>query len=296
VIASLGRLAVTRRLDLPKGVRVIGVGGSTIGGSGRTPLSIAVVDALAKRGVDVALIGHAYRAHPKIARRVSPSDALELVGDEALLAARMLDGAAPVFVAPRRADAIELAARTHRTLVVDRLLQARPAPLARSLLAVEEAEPWGSGRIFPFGNLVAPRESLIGTSDEVIGIGGPSALRVLHGAFLAGRHASIASLASLRVGLVSTIARPERVVRTLEKHGIVPRVRHFGRDHAPLGRLALARLASSARRHSLDVWLADAKTAIALPERMGASVGCLDVQLALSTELVDRLANAQPRC
>src|SRR6266576_2290654 len=71
---SISASRVRRKLTLPQATSVIGIGGSTLGGSYKTPFSIAVARALAERGERVALVGHAYRAKPGRARRVTPAD------------------------------------------------------------------------------------------------------------------------------------------------------------------------------------------------------------------------------
>jgi len=74
---------LVRSVAVPADVRVVAVGGATLGGSGKTPLAIACARELAKQGARVAFVGHAYRAHPGRARLVSPDDSLAEVGDEA---------------------------------------------------------------------------------------------------------------------------------------------------------------------------------------------------------------------
>src|SRR5271155_2411411 len=83
---------LVRTLVVPGHVRVVAVGGATLGGSGKTPLAIACARELARQGARVAFVGHAYRARPGRARVVLPSDALDEVGDEALVAALELAG------------------------------------------------------------------------------------------------------------------------------------------------------------------------------------------------------------
>src|SRR5688500_7539901 len=84
--AAAARIA--RRLISPGAVRVIGIGGATLGGAGKTPVALAVARALASSARErVAIVGHAYRARPLRARRVEISDSVDEVGDEALAAA-----------------------------------------------------------------------------------------------------------------------------------------------------------------------------------------------------------------
>jgi tetraacyldisaccharide-1-P 4'-kinase len=108
-------------------------------------------------------------------------------------------------------------------------------------------------------------------------------------------------LGPLRLGLWTAIARPERVLRALERHGIVPRRTVFGGDHYPTkalqGRRAVSRL------RSLDLWLTTAKCAshlvraptVLAPPICGAicgetaSVAVLDHALCLGSALKERL-------
>jgi tetraacyldisaccharide 4'-kinase len=146
---TLGR-AVVRRLTWPSHVRVIAVGGATLGGSGKTPLAIACAAELAAAGASVAFVGHAYRATPGRARVVSGADPVGEVGDEALLAARTLGPAGvPVVVAPRRSDAVALAARISNVLVLDGVAQTTPDRASLALLAVDASEPWGRAVALP---------------------------------------------------------------------------------------------------------------------------------------------------
>jgi len=125
--AERSRRTLARPLSWPDGVFTVGVGGATLGGSYKTPTTIAVADRLARAGLRVALIGHAYRARPERARTVEASDDVRVVGDEALVCARALGRRARVLVAPARQQAIDLAVLLGaEALVFDGVLQARP--------------------------------------------------------------------------------------------------------------------------------------------------------------------------
>jgi tetraacyldisaccharide 4'-kinase len=278
----LGR-TVVRRLAWPAGVRLIAVGGATLGGSGKTPLAIECARALGALGVRVALVGHAYRASPGRARIVTGSDRLDLVGDEALLAARDLEQAAAgagvaagaVVVGPTRASALELAARCAPVVILDGVAQTAPVRASLALLAVDADEPWGhAGNVPPWGDLRAPPGVLRGVVDRVVPVGpGAGASRESDGAFaeaettgawLGRQHLDWESLRSRRVGLVCALGRPDRVVRLLARNGVVPEAVVAGRDHGPLdgggvhgGWRAFNRLAPR-----VDVWLATPKCAL----------------------------------
>jgi tetraacyldisaccharide 4'-kinase len=244
-------------------VRVVAVGGATLGGSGKTPLAIASARELARQGARVVLVGHAYSARPTHARFVSPGDALDEVGDEGLLAARALERhGVRVVVAPSRARAVELASSVADVLVIDGVLQTAPSRATLSLLAVDVDEPWGrASAVPPRGDLRAPVAALLATADRVVrvGEGSPDVSCLSRGARLGESLLSWDALRPLRVGLACALARPTRLLRSLARHGIVPVATAFARDHH--------RLSPRLLRAPVDVWLSSEKCAFHIPPR-----------------------------
>lgn len=243
---------VVRPLELPPHVRIVAVGGATLGGSGKTPLAIACARELALTGARVAFVGHAYRARPGHARVVGAHDPLALVGDEALVAAAELQPlGVPVVVAPDRGSAVSYAAGLADVLVLDGVLQTRPRPATLSLLAVDAEEPWGrAGAPPPCGDLRAPVEALLGAADAVVPV-------------VEDEDAPFpwASVSGRRVGLVSALARPDRVLRSLARRGIVPRVVVRVRDHTSVPDRAL-RQHERAGGAGVEAWLATRKCSL----------------------------------
>jgi len=88
-----------RRLRFP----VISIGNLSTGGAGKTPLTIALAQALVRRGFAVDVLSRGYGRQSRLAARVDPGGAAEEFGDEPLLIARQ--AGVPVFVAPQRYDA-----------------------------------------------------------------------------------------------------------------------------------------------------------------------------------------------
>ena len=241
---------VVRAVEFPAHVRVVAVGGATLGGSGKTPLAIACARELARSGARVAFVGHAYRARPGCPRVVRTSDPLQLVGDEAFVAALELESAGvPVVVGPDRASAVALAARIADVLVLDGVAQTQPVPATLALLAVDPEEPWGRAvAVPPCGDLRAPVEALLEAADAVVPVvedDVPFPWDTLRG---------------VRVGLVSALARPHRVLRSLARRGIVPRVVVRARDHTPVPTRAL--LQHERGEASVDVWVATRKCSL----------------------------------
>ena len=248
-LAPLGLLMgswvrVDRELRAAMGTRVLAIGGATLGGSGRSALALSCAEYMYKGGARVAVVGHAYRARPGRARVVSPLDPLELVGDEARMLARALGPRAKVVVAPRRQDALLLAESLADVVILDGVLQTSPARATLSLLAVRDESPWGSSRVLPAGDLRAPIAALTAACDHVVRV------RIALGE-------EAARLAGARVGLVSAIARPERLVLALARAGLQV-VSHVDMgDHGPLHEASVRR--AIARAEPVAAWLATPK-------------------------------------
>ena len=276
---------VVRPLSLPGGMPVVCVGGATLGGSGKTPLAIACARELARGGARTVLVGHAYGARPGCARRVSGDEPVDLVGDEAIVAARALKTVkAWVVVAPTRRQALELAARAADVVVLDGVLQTSPRRAWLSWLAVDAERPWGNARaVPPVGDLRAPVEALLEASDRVVHVGDASSdvVVVARGAWTADGLLGWDELRRLRVGLACALARPDRLVRFLQRRGITPVAHVCAADHRAIPVRALSR--------PVDLWLASPKCALHVPPT-GAPLGTLDHDLVLAPALASRLA------
>lgn len=288
---------------------VVCVGGATLGGSGKTPVAIACARALAESGARVALVGHAHRARPCRARRVRLEDSVLAVGDEALLAARALAGVADVVVAESRARALELACAGADVVVLDGPLQLEPRA-ALSILAVDARAPWGAGRLLPRGDLRAPPRALLSAADLVVAVGDADAPaptvargRPTHRAsygrpelWRGGARHDPSALAGARIGLVTALARPDRVERQCARLGLVPEVVVRAPDHGPSSRRSV--LAATARERNIDAWITTEKCALSLALSLPAALDVigaggpwiLRAPLSLDTEVVRALA------
>ncbi|HMR05350.1 MAG TPA: tetraacyldisaccharide 4'-kinase [Polyangiaceae bacterium] len=286
------RFATARRpLRVPANLRVVGVGGAVLGGSGKTPLALSVARALSKAGAPVAVVASPYPARVASARVVSADDDFRRVGDEALLLARALQSTSvPVFVGPSRSAALALAADVASVVVIDGLLQATPNPVTLSLLALDGARPWGAGRCPPAGDLRAARHELLQACDALVQMDGAPTEPALRPCYAAARRLLGARLDSgevlppeqltgLRVGVCLGVARPERVLDMLLAAGIRPEAVWLDADHrAPRPPRALA---------AVDLWLTTSKCAVKLPATLtGRAVAVLDVEWVLEKSLI----------
>jgi tetraacyldisaccharide 4'-kinase len=256
-----------RPLRLPPGAQVIGVGGATLGGAGKTPLVLA----LARAFPNAMVVASGYRARGP-AHAVKCCESANRVGDEALWLARELSPGR-VFVGPRREQALALAARRGSVVIADALLQARPARVHTALLVVDGARPFGAERCPPAGDLRARRQRLLDATDAVVVVGEPSASippwlptfrarAVLDGARCSGGPGwSVAELRGLRLGLALAIARPERVLASLRAVGIEPVALSLSADHGRPRAVPAA----------VDGWLTTAKCATKLGHTLGGA-------------------------
>lgn len=135
---------------------VIVVGNAIVGGAGKTPTTISIVQHLQARGLKVGIVSRGYGRTEHTVVAVTPTSDVMAAGDEPLLMARATG--APVFVAPRRhaAAAALLAAHPHTDVIVcDDGLQ--HYPLYRDLeVCVFDNRGTGNGWLLPSGPLREP--------------------------------------------------------------------------------------------------------------------------------------------
>ncbi|HOX44269.1 MAG TPA: tetraacyldisaccharide 4'-kinase [Myxococcota bacterium] len=151
----------------PEGVGrpVVSVGNLVAGGSGKTPLVMALVDLLEAAGLRVALVSRGYGRRTRGVRVGHlPGGRLptwEEVGDEPALLARRCPGAALVVGEDRVAAArraVEVAAPD--LIVCDDAFQHRALARELDLVAVHAGRGFGNGRLLPRGPLREPLAAL----------------------------------------------------------------------------------------------------------------------------------------
>jgi tetraacyldisaccharide 4'-kinase len=149
---ELSLLGPARRLRYP----VISIGNLSTGGSGKTPLVIALAWALERRGVKVDILSRGYGREGGMVARVDEEGSAEEFGDEPLLMAR--ETGAPVYVALRRYDAGWMAeAEEEAAQAAARAEQQEQARLATEEATGEQAVAPGSAMVLvPLELVVCP--------------------------------------------------------------------------------------------------------------------------------------------
>lgn len=276
------------------GLRVISVGALAAGGAGKTPLAMAIAERLVAAGVPTAIVLRGY-AGAASRRGALVSDGSRLLlgaddaGDEAVLAALRVPGA----LVRVGADRVEAARRARsdgaRVVVLDDGFQHVRLHRDVDVVAIDADPRPGDvrredDRALDRATIVAIRGAA-GVPGDPRGVAWtfePDALVDADG-----KGCGLpASLAGRRVVLACAVARPERVVETVEALGAKVVARVFARDHAPLAARA-ARLAGTG-----DLLVTTEKDLAREPgawARLGAVALSMRVVLGAGCERLERL-------
>jgi tetraacyldisaccharide 4'-kinase len=228
--------------------KVICVGNLTAGGSGKTPVAIAVAQALAAGGLKVMFLSRGYggRARGPMLVDADVHDAGD-VGDEPLLLSR--EG--QVIVARDRHEGAEFAdSFAPDVIVMDDGHQNFALAKDLSLVVVDAAGGFGNGRMLPAGPLREPVAQGLKRADAVILVGdGTPPLGAWAGPLLRAHLAPKAGNAFVgrKVVAFAGIAQPEKFLDSLKGCGalLVDSV-PFG-DHHAYSAAEIARLKAKAR-------------------------------------------------
>ncbi|HLO67822.1 MAG TPA: tetraacyldisaccharide 4'-kinase [Holophaga sp.] len=140
---------------------VVSLGNLSMGGTGKTPVTLFLAEALEEAGLRAAVVSRGYggrREHDPM--EVAPDSDPAQTGDEPLMMARRL-GPGRVVVGRRRHGAAlrALSARPRPdVLVLDDGFQHRGLHRDLDLLLLDGVRRWGNGRMVPLGDLREPME------------------------------------------------------------------------------------------------------------------------------------------
>jgi tetraacyldisaccharide 4'-kinase len=160
-----GRWLRATRLPVP----VVVVGGILVGGTGKTPLTLWLIEQLRSRGWKPGVVSRGYGgSNPGKAMIVNADTAASLAGDEAALIARQ--SGVSVTVGKDRVAAAQLLLRTHpdvNLILADDGLQ--HLRLARDVeIAVVDSRGMGNGFLLPAGPLRERPDRLASVSAVVL--------------------------------------------------------------------------------------------------------------------------------
>jgi tetraacyldisaccharide 4'-kinase len=230
---------------------VVVVGNLTVGGTGKTPLVIYLVEQLVARGARVAVISRGYGGSAKTVTLATMRADPREVGDEAALIASRTR--CHVFVGRDRVAAAQAAAADGADVIVsDDGLQHYALARDVEIVVIDAARGLGNGALLPRGPLREPPDRMRqadlivtnGALPEALPPGGPrvavmtlapSDARLLQGG---GPPRALTSFRGEKVHAVAGIGNPTRFFAMLRQHQIdvVP---HVFPDHHPFTRADL---------------------------------------------------------
>ena len=274
-VASQRRREIARdKATRPPGgaAAVVVIGNLLVGGTGKTPLLIALARALSERGLRVGIIsrGHGARLGGRVPHRIPATGSAADYGDEAVLVARQTG--LPVVIGHDRGAALALLTDPASALNLDSSASVREdhldvvlsddglqhAGLRRDLeLAVFDERGVGNGHCLPAGPLREPLDHAL-LMDAIV-LNGPAARSPIphsrifrfelqpvgfesldgHTAWSVSQFCEAARGES--IDALAGIGAPQRFFSTLARLGLVARTWPLG-DHEPIDAHWLARL------------------------------------------------------
>ena len=297
-----GYLAQKRRARLQRrfqgrcySVPVVVVGNISVGGSGKTPLVIALVKALAEQGLKAGVVSRGYGGmttdYPLSVR--ADTGATES-GDEPLLIAReTAQFDCPVIVDPNRSRAVEYLLKTYSVDVVltDDGLQHYRLHRDVEIAVVDAARGLGNQRLLPAGPLREPLQRLNevdfvvanGVGDTAVDVDMQVKLQPKGFRNLAdGREIAPEQWAEgSAVNAVAAIGHPQRFAATLESLGLEVSL-HPKDDHQPLE-------ANDLSFDDMKPVIITAKDAVKLVDPAPDNLWVLDIEASLPSQFVDQL-------
>jgi tetraacyldisaccharide 4'-kinase len=278
-----------RRLDIP----VISVGNLTMGGTGKTPCVLRLVELLKARGRKPGILTRGYaRSSPEKQMAIPPGAAVraEHCGDEPQIFVR--SGLAPVGIGADRFQTGSLLRRTFGidVIALDDGFQHRKLARDADILLLDALNPFGGGGVFPLGRLREPPEGLARADAIVITRGefsdlAPAIERTvrrwnpaapIHRAYIeprvwvenrSGAEYAIATQPFTRAGAFCGLGNPQSFRRTLERLGVTPVDWLEFEDHHRYRPDELRRIVHQMQAHGADALVTTEKDSVNLCEQ-----------------------------
>jgi len=229
-------------------VPVVVVGNLNVGGAGKTPLTIALVERLRQAGFTPAIVSRGYGGTARMSMSVTSDSDPSVVGDEPVLMARRAD--CPLWIGRKRVEAALDLLAVHPevdVLIADDGLQHLALGRDVEVVVVDAARGFGNRRLLPAGPLREPLSRL--TQVDVVVINGAQALprtltfpcptfsmRIIGSDFVnltdQKRHVGADHFFDQTVHAIAGMGHPQRFFDHLAGLGITSMSQHFPDHHA----------------------------------------------------------------
>lgn len=306
-LTPLYRLALAlREAGLRSGLRpvrhlswpVVSIGNLSTGGAGKTPLTIALAQALTRRGLYVDVLSRGYGRMSRDPARVDPRGTAEEFGDEPLEIARATG--VPVYMAAQRYEAGLLAERDAEKQsscihLLDDGFQHRQLHRDIDILLLNSGDL--KDRLLPAGNLREPlgamhRASCIAIPAEDHELEAELKTRGWQGEIWRIRRRMEVPRIDGPVIAFCGIARPEQFFQGLENAGLQLAARIAFPDHHRYTQGDLDRLRDTARNASAAVFVTTEKDRVRLGKFSADLSAAAPIQTARLRVEVDNEASA----
>ena len=284
-LSYLFAMLTARRLRSKVGYKpkipTICVGNINVGGSGKTPTTIALVERLKELGIEAHVVSRGYGGNLEGPVQVSEQHHKATdTGDEPLLLAAF----APTWVAKDRAAGVRAAENAGaEVILLDDGFQNPSVIKDLSFVVVNARQGFGNGHVMPAGPLREPIEAGLKRADIVISIGEPKPnSNILHGISVVS-----ASLDPLPTGMpwknmpvlaFAGIGDPEKFFATVRSLGANIIRSEALEDHQPLTEPLMQRLELEAKARSVQMVTTE-KDAVRLPNSFRSKVLTIPVRL-----------------
>lgn len=265
------------KVDIP----VLCVGNLVMGGAGKTPTVVALVEILKTIGHTPHILSRGYGGYFKDAILVDPTIHSYLqVGDEPLLLANI----APTWIGSNRIESANAAIKAGASiLVLDDGLQNPSLHKDFSLIVIDSIQGLGNNLVFPAGPLREPIQKGLTRAEAVIMIGeGPAPLHKSNTITqLSAKLTCEGPFTPQPVVAFAGIGFPDKFRHTLDHHNYIVREFIPFADHHPYTITDLQRLSRIAEQHACEL-ITTVKDQLRLPQEFREQVQVLPVQLRFS--------------
>lgn len=273
-------------------IPVLCVGNISAGGTGKTPIAVAIADNLIARGKNPFFLTRGYRGSARAPVVVTPRHGAEEVGDEPLILSRK----AATVVSPDRGAGAKLAVeRGADVIVMDDGHQNFAVAKDLSIVVIDAETGFGNGKVLPAGPLRETAAQGLIRADAVVLMGDDSpSLPGFDGPVLRARVEPAPNMdwQGRPVLAFAGIGRPEKFFRTVQGLGAAIIETVAFPDHHRFGSDELESLKSRAREHNAQL-LTTEKDYVRLGERERDGIAMLPIHAVI--EPADRLESLLDR-